>query len=241
MSETRAEANAPGDEERVSPAAEPEAVETVEAAVRRQLGKALGGKRGVIEAAIPTLTFTLAWLITEELKLSLYISGAVVVALLIVRVLQRSTVQFVLNSAFGIAIAAVFVAKSGNAADIALPGLIINAAYAVVMFISIITRWPVMGFLVGTMAEDPLSWRKDPGIVKLCTKLTWLLMAPNLVRLAVQVPLYAAIKMGLLSQEWVVAQLGLKYAMGWPLQIASFAAMGWVLARGRTPVSSPAA
>lgn len=221
--------------------AEPKAFDTVEAAVRHQLGKALGGKRGVIEAAIPTFTFTVAWLVTEDLKQSLYISGAVVVALLVVRILQKSTVQFVLNSAFGIAIAAIFVARSGNAADIALPGLIINAAYALGMFISILTRWPVVGFMVGTMAADPLAWRKDPGVVKLCTKLTWLLMAPNLVRLIVQVPLFVAIKTGLLSQEWVVAQLGLKYAMGWPLQIAAFAAMGYVLARGRTPITNAAA
>jgi hypothetical protein len=29
-----------------------------------------------------------------------------------------------------------------------------------------------------------------------------------------------------------------KVAMGWPLQVAAFAAMVWVLARGRTPLSA---
>ncbi len=34
---------------------------TVEALVRAQLSKALGGKRGMLEGAIPTLGFTLTW------------------------------------------------------------------------------------------------------------------------------------------------------------------------------------
>ena len=42
-------------------------VETVEAVVRAQLSKALGGRRGMVEAAVPTLLFTIVWLTTREL------------------------------------------------------------------------------------------------------------------------------------------------------------------------------
>ncbi len=68
---------------------------TVEALVRAQLSKALGGKRGMLEGAIPTLGFTVTWISSHDLRLSLVISGALAVTAFIVRVVQRSSVQFV--------------------------------------------------------------------------------------------------------------------------------------------------
>ena len=37
---------------------------TVEEVVRHQLSQALGGRRGMVEAAIPTVRFTVLWLTT---------------------------------------------------------------------------------------------------------------------------------------------------------------------------------
>ncbi|MFI7440213.1 DUF3159 domain-containing protein [Nonomuraea indica] len=206
--------------------------ETVEAAVRSQLAKAFGGVRGIVEAAIPTAAFTLSWIITEDLRLSLIISIALAVVLLVARLVQRSTPQFVINSLIGIAIGAFFASRTGEAKDYFLPGILWNGAYAVAMLVSIVTRWPVVGFLIGSVTGDPTGWHKDPGIVKLCTRLTWLLMLPCVVRVAVQLPVYL---FG--GGDQAVAALGLaKIAMGWPLQIAALVAMVWMLGRGRTPI-----
>lgn len=202
--------------------------DTVEAAVRAQLTKALGGVRGVIEAAIPTAGFTLCYVITDQLKLSLIIGVVAAVVLLIVRVAQKSTPQFVINSLVGIAIAAFFALRSGKAEDAFLPGILYNSAYAVAMIFSIVVRWPVVGFIIGSVTGDPTAWRNDPGIVRLCSRLTWLLVAPCVIRVVVQYPLYLAGQVG-----WLGAT---KIALGWPLQVAAFAAMIWVLARGRTPM-----
>lgn len=206
--------------------------QTVEAAVRAQLAKAFGGARGIIEAAVPTVAFTLSWITTEQLKLSLIISIALSVVLLVVRLAQRSTPQFVINSLIGIAIGAFFASRTGDAKDYFLPGILWNGAYAAAMLVSIVTRWPLVGFLIGSVTGDPTGWHKDPGVVRLCTRLTWLLMAPCVVRVAVQLPVYL---FG--GGDQAVAALGLaKIAMGWPLQIAALAAMIWVLGRGRTPI-----
>jgi hypothetical protein len=211
--------------------------ETVEAAVRAQLGKAFGGVRGIIEAAVPTIAFTLTWITTEELRLSLIISIALSVVLLAVRLVQRSTPQFVINSLIGIAIGAFFASRTGDAKDYFLPGILWNGAYAVGMLLSIVTRWPVVGFLIGSVTNDPVGWRKDPGIVRLCSRLTWLLMIPCVVRVAVQLPVYL---FG--GGDEAVAALGFaKIAMGWPLQVAALASMVWVLGRGRTPIKPPVA
>ncbi|MFI9437924.1 MULTISPECIES: DUF3159 domain-containing protein [Streptosporangium] len=209
--------------------------DTVEAAMRVQLAKAFGGVRGIIEAAVPTITFTGMWIATSELKTSLIVSISAAVVLLIVRVLQRSTPQFVLNSLVGIGIGAFFASRTGDARDVYLPGILYNAAYSVAMLISVITRWPVVGFMIGSVTGDPTGWRKDPAVVRLCSKLTWMLMVPCVVRVAVQLPVY------LIGGDDAVAELGiLKIVMGWPLQVAALAAMVWLLARGRTPVRPPA-
>ncbi|MBG0830809.1 DUF3159 domain-containing protein [Planomonospora sp. ID67723] len=205
--------------------------DTVEAAIRAQLAKAFGGIRGVIEAAVPTAVFTLMWVTTQELHRSLLISASTAVVLLLARLVQRSTPQYVINSLIGIGIGWFFASRTGEAKDVYLPGILYNAAYSVAMLVSIVARWPVVGFLIGSVTGDPTAWRNDPAVVRLCSRLTWLLMIPCVVRVAVQAPVY------LIGGNGAVAQLGiLKIVMGWPLQIAALGAMVWVLTRGRTPV-----
>ena len=223
----------------------PVAEETVEAVVRAQLANALGGRRGMLEAAVPTILFTVTFITTKELEGSLVVSVAAAMVLLVVRLVQRSTVQFVLNSLFGIGIGAFFAWRSaqggGDENDQALayflPGIIYNAVYAVGISLSIIARWPIVGFMVGSVAGDPTAWHRDPQIVRLCSHLSWMLVLPCVIRVAVQLPLYLAGRSAAMDPEAAVAALGFsKILMGWPLQLAALAAMVWLLARNRTPV-----
>ncbi|HEX2315873.1 MAG TPA: DUF3159 domain-containing protein [Thermomonospora sp.] len=201
--------------------------------MRAQLTTALGGVRGMVEAAVPTIGFTATYVLSHQLKPSLAVGVGAAVLLLVVRVVQRSTPQFVLNSLLGIGIAAFFALRSGRAEDAFLPGILYNAAYAAGMTLSVLVRWPVVGFIIGSVTGDPTAWRSDPGIVRLCSRLTWFLILPCAVRVLVQYPLYLAGQVG-----WLGAA---KIALGWPLQVAALAAMVWVLARGRTPLRGPAA
>ena len=114
-------------------AAAPVDFATVEELVRHRLSVALGGRRGMVEGAVPTLGFTVTYLIGHNLRLGLTVGIGLAVALLAVRLVQRQSVQFVVNSLVGIAIAAVFASKTGNAKDVFLPGILWNTAYAVVM------------------------------------------------------------------------------------------------------------
>lgn len=217
---------------------------TVEEIVRGQLSKALGGKRGMVEAAVPTAAFTILFLSTDDLRLALVLSVASALVLLVVRIVQRSTTQFVLNSLVGIGIGALFAWRAaqggGDANDQALayflPGILYNAAYSAVLTLSIITRWPLVGFLVGSVTGDPTAWHADRSIVRLCSRLTWLLVLPCLIRVVVQGPIYLAGRNDWWDEGSAVAVLGVsKIAMGWPLQIAALAGMVWLLGRNRTP------
>jgi hypothetical protein len=219
--------------------------ETVEALVRHQLSQALGGRRGMVEAALPTLTFTLLWLSTRHLTLALTASVAVAGAELLVRLVQRQTVKFCLNALVGIGIGWFFVhlaaSRGGSADDQALayflPGLLYNAGYAVVFGLTCVVGWPLVGFMIGSVTGDPTAWHSDRQIVRLCTQLTWLLVLPCAIRALVQGPIWIAGHSGSLSADTAVAALGiLKIAMGWPLQLAALAAMSWLLGRNHTPL-----
>jgi len=210
--------------------------DTVERIVRTRLSAALGGRRGVLESAVPTIGFTLTYVVTQQLRASLTVSISLAVLLLAVRLVQRQPVQFVLNSLFGIGIAALFASRSGNASDVYLPGIIYNTVYAAVIVLSILVRWPVVGLLLGSVTGDVTAWRRDPAVVRLCSRLTWLLAAPCVIRVAVNLPLYLILDEG----RSKVGVLGAtKLALGWPLQVAALSVMALMLARGRTPVALP--
>ncbi|HSF27209.1 MAG TPA: DUF3159 domain-containing protein [Actinomycetes bacterium] len=205
-------------------------LDTVEAVVRAQLAKALGGRRGMVEAAVPTVVFTLTWILREDLPLALWLGAGSAAVLLVVRLATRQTVQFVLNSLVGIGIAAVFALRSGRAEDAFLPGILYNGGYAVVLILSVVLRWPLVGFLVGAVTGDPSAWRSNPALVRLTSRLTLLLALPCVLRVLVQYPLYAAGEVGWLGVA--------KITLGWPLQVAALLAMAWLLARNRTPLTS---
>lgn len=203
-------------------------VATVEELVRSKLSEALGGGRGIVESAVPTIVFTICWISTQDLRTSLVASVGAAVLLLVVRLAQRSTVQFVLNALIGIAIAAVFASRSGEARDVFLPGILYNGAYAAVFIVSILVGWPLIGFLIGSLTGEPTEWHEDRQLVRLCSLLTWLFAAPCILRVVVQYPLWAGDHVALLGTSKVV--------LGWPLQVAAFAAMAWVLSRNSTPI-----
>lgn len=221
---------------------------SVEAMVRGQMARALGGRRGMVEAAIPTITFTFTYIGTRDVRLAIGVSVALAVGLLLVRLVQRSTVQYTVNALVGIGVGIFFVwlgGRNGGSEDqqalaYFLPGVLYNAAYSVAMVVSILVRWPVVGFMVGAVAEDPLSWRKDPQVVRLCSRLTWILVVPCFLRVAVQAPIYLAGRAADDASGHVTALGFSKVAMGWPLQLAALALMVWMLSRNSTPVASAA-
>lgn len=223
--------------------------QTVEQVVRAQLSKALGGVRGMLEAAVPTICFTVVFLTQRDLRLAITLSVAVAAVLLVVRLVQRSSVQFVLNALFGIGLGALFAwraaAGGGDEGEQALayflPGIIYNAAYGAVMVLTILVRWPLVGFMIGSVTGDPTAWHDDRATVRLCSRLTWMLALPCVLRVAVQAPIYLAGTNGWWSQDAAIGALGVaKLVMGWPLQVACLAGMVWLLSRNRTPVADPA-
>jgi Protein of unknown function (DUF3159) len=208
---------------------------TVESLIRERLSSALGGARGSLETALPTVAFVGAWTWRHDVLVAVIASAAIVVVLLIVRLAMRQTPRYVLSAVGATAIAAFFALRSGRPEAAFLPGILTSAAWGAGSLVSVVVRWPLVGFIVAAgdpqMAQDPTAWRRDRGLVSVCQRLTLVLVALYAVRVLVMFPLYLAEEVTLLGVA--------KIALGWPAYLCAVAIMGTMLVRGKTPLTRP--
>ena len=147
--------------------------------------EAIGGMRGVVESMLPGLAFVILFLVSSDLRLTLIVSAALAVVLVMVRLLQR-------QSTLG-----------------ALGGLIFvtNAAYFVLLGISLLVRVPAIGFMVEFIRTLPMrdyaawlsAWRDDDALRRAYSWATVVWMVVFALRLLVQVPLYLGNDIGWLG------------------------------------------
>jgi len=207
---------------------------TVESLIRERLASALGGLRGSLETALPTVAFVVAWVWGKDVTIAVGASVAIVVVLLVLRLVTRQTPRYVLSAVFATAIAAFFALRSGRAEAAFLPGILMSAGWGVATLISVVVRWPLVGFMVAAgdprLADDPTAWRRDRGLVAVCQRLTMVLVVLYAVRVVVMFPLFLAGQVALLGVA--------KVALGWPAYLCALAIMGTILVRGETPLTA---
>ena len=205
---------------------------TVEGEVRARLVTELGGLRGSFETAFPLAVFTVAYVVTDALRPSVIGSVAAAIVAYGLRLAQRSQTRFVRHGLIGILVAAAVASFTGRAEAAFLPGIVQSGIWALLLGVSLMVRWPLAGFVIGTVLDDLRGWRDDPGIVRLSNRLTLVLLAPMVIRLAVQLPLFIAGEVGWLGASRVL--------LGWPLNAAMLALVGLILLRGNTPLHEEA-
>lgn len=213
---------------------------TVESLIRERLSSALGGARGSFETALPTIAFVAAWVWRHDVMIAVVASAAVVLVLLVVRLATRQTPRYVLSAVVATAFAAFFALRTGKAEAAFLPGILTSAAWGVGSLISVLARWPIVGFMVAAadprLSQEPASfaplssWRRDRGLVVVCQRLTMVLVVLYAVRVAVMYPMYLAGQVALLGVA--------KIALGWPAYLCALAVMGMILVRGKTSLAT---
>jgi hypothetical protein len=240
---------------------------TVEELLRARLSTAIGGWRGALESAVPTIAFVVLWTVTQDVRTAVLAAGAALVVLAVLRLMRRETLRFLLYAAVAVAIAAFFALRSGRAEDAFLPGMIQTAAVGLVFAVTNLIRWPLFGFLIAAAdpelseaterlkasskkgaPQDPetvaraeadeaavtellTGWRRHDGVVKVASRVGWVIVVLDVIRLAVMVPLYLGGQ---------VAALGVaKIALGWPAYLVAVLVIGLLLLRGNTPLDDP--
>ncbi len=189
---------------------------------------ALGGKKGLIDSGLPSLVFLIVFNLSgKNITSAIYAAIGLSIVLTFIRIVKRETVQHAFSGLIGVGVCAFIARRSGNAADFYLPGLWINAGYALLYALTNLFKWPLLGVVLGPILGENLLWRKDPARLKAYTKAGWLWVGMFAARLIVQYPLYQSGNVNLLGTA--------RLLMGYPLFILT--AWGtWLILR-KTPTT----
>lgn len=183
------------------------------------------GPSAFLDAGLPLALFTLVYVAGgRNLSLSLWIALGAGVVLALVRLVRGDPIQNVIGGFIGLGIGVWTASRTGEAADVFLPGLLINVAYGLAYLASILVRWPLLGVVVGLVTGQGFSWRNDPALMRAYSLASGLWVGMFAFRLAVQAPLYFA---GDSQLGWLATA---KLAMGWPL-FALVAYLSYVIIR----------
>jgi hypothetical protein len=181
----------------------------------RALVDRLGGRRGLLDGALPPAVFVLVHAASPSVGGSEALRPAVAAALttgavlIVVRLLRREALMSALRGLAGLAVAVLFAVASGEARDFFLPGIVVDAAYAVVFAGSTLVGRPLVGAVHAALYGTGPAWREDGHLRSIFTIATlgWTLVFT--IRASVQVAFYLGDVPGLLAVS--------KLALGWPL------------------------
>lgn len=157
----------------------------------RGILNAVGGARGIVEALLPGLMYLTTFVFTQDPYLSVIAPSVIAVIAFIARLAQKQTLVTALSGLLGIAISVVTTVVTGRGEDYFLPGFWINGAWTLALIVSLIVGWPLIGFIVGALRGDPTGWRRDRALKRAATVTSWIWLGMFVLRLAVQLPLYA--------------------------------------------------
>jgi Mn2+/Fe2+ NRAMP family transporter len=181
---------------------------------------ALGGRRGLIDGAVPPVVFVAANAVTgltgaATHALHVAVAAATVTALAIVahRARRGESLKGGLRGLAGLAVAVAFAAWTGQARDFFLPGIYVDATYGAAFAASAMAGRPVVGYVYASMFRIGSRWRTEPRLRRALTVATYGWSLVFCVRTAVQAVLYRADQPELLALA--------KVLLGWPLTVAA--------------------
>ena len=175
------------------------------------LNKAIGGWRGLIDSALPSMLFILVFVFQKNLNNALIASLILGGILLFIRLFERKSLTQVFSGFIGLSISVFLTWRTKDASNFFLTGIVTNGIYGFLLLISVLIRKPLIGYLVGSLVGDTSGWLKHPLLVRAYTTVTWLWVAVFGLRLLVQIPLYLNDSIALLGS--------VKIFMGWPLYL----------------------
>jgi hypothetical protein len=205
--------------------------------IRPSIAKYVGGKRGFIDSALPPFAFIAANALTGEfltrpdaLRAAVAAAVATAVGLVVLRLIRKQPRQQAIRGFVGVALAALFAARSGEARDYFLPGIYVDAAWAVAFAVSAMIGRPIIGFIHAALFGEGARWRTDTRLRRafIIASLGW--SAVYATRAGAQAIFYQVDQPGLLAAT--------KLALGWPLTIVAVVATLAYIRRAGAPTPS---
>jgi hypothetical protein len=116
----------------------------------------LGGWRGMVDASLPTVAFIVANSI-GGLTVGIWAAVAAALLVFLLRLVRRESIQQAISGLFAVAVAVVIAARTGEARDFFVLGIVRNAGIGVVLLGSLLFRWPLVGVVAEFLAPSHLG------------------------------------------------------------------------------------
>lgn len=134
----------------------------------RQIIARLGGVSALVDGAVPSLVFVAIHVLarssgSDHRAVWHSAAAAILAALGLVawRMVRGHSRQGAFRGLVVLAATVGFAAFTGEARNAFLPGIVVDALYAVVLLASVLVRRPVLGYVYGFLFDRAHSWRHD--------------------------------------------------------------------------------
>ena len=176
---------------------------------------------------LPRQRSFLLFSITQNVLISAIAPAIAAVIALLLRLIQKVSITPALAGLLGVVVCSLTTLLTGNPEDYFLPGLVVNICWFIGLLLSIIVRWPLLGFVIGIARGSLTDWRTNQRLRGAAYLASYVWLAMFALRLAVQVPLFIADE---------VTALGIaRVTMGLPLY-ALVILFTWMIVRGLPPL-----
>lgn len=186
----------------------------------------LADRRVLVDSVLPPIVFVAANAL-GGLGIAAAAALGLSAVLLVVRLARRQRPLYALSGLGGVVLGVGVALWSRDAAGFFLPGILTNAAMAVLCVVTILVRRPLIAWTGAAIYGWPLEWYWHPRVRPAYSEVTWAWAALYGAKALLQWRLAEAGELGWLA----VARL----ATGWPafalLLVASYAYVNWRLAR----------
>lgn len=207
--------------------------------LRPGVARYIGGRRGFVDGVLPPVGFVAVSAVAgafmarpDALRAAIATAVGTGLALVALRLARREPLQQAIRGLVGLAIAAVFAARSGEARNFFLPGIYVDAAWAAILAASIVAGRPLIGFVHAAVFGWGGSWRRDTRLRRAFAIVTLGWAAVYATRALVQAGFYRADDAGLLAAS--------KLILGWPLTLVAVA-LTLMYVRRATPLPNGSA
>lgn len=191
-------------------------------AVHPAVVKLVGGRRGIVDGAVPPLVFVstnaVGGMLTDGARALTIAAGSAILtalSLVVARLIRRESLAQAAHGLVGLGVAIAFAVWSGEARDFFRPGMYVDAFYGIALLLSALVGRPLIGTIYALLFQTGPGWRQNRPLRRTLTLATIGWAAIYATRTVVQVQLYGADHPELLAVS--------KLVLGWPLTIASVA------------------
>lgn len=190
--------------------------------LRPGIARYIGGRRGFVDGALPPVGFVAVNAVAgafmarpDAIRAAIATAVGTGLSLVALRLARREPLQQAFRGLVGLAIAAVFAARTGEARDFFLPGIYVDAAWAAILATSIVAGRPLIGSVHAALFGRGAGWRRDTRLRRVFAIVTLGWVAVYATRALVQAGFYRADEAGLLAAS--------KLILGWPLTLVAVA------------------